>query len=109
MGVHQLHLVLETPGNADDHVADHGFDGTETSYVFTSAVPDGEDDLGVFGGLDLNGRRAEGDGVGFGQRDAVAVISRNPTSNRQAKWPIRKTSCPAAIRPTPSFHSLVQP
>jgi hypothetical protein len=58
MGVHQLHLVLEPPSDADDHVADHGFDGTETSYVFTSAVPDGEDDLGVFGGLDL--REGEG-------------------------------------------------
>jgi hypothetical protein len=56
MGVHQLHLVLETLGDTGDHVGDHGLDGSETSDVLSGSVPHGELGLGTLGTLDLEER-----------------------------------------------------
>ncbi len=53
MGVDQSHLVKETFCDSDDHVLDEGLDGSETGYVLSATVEDGEGDLGALGSLDL--------------------------------------------------------
>jgi hypothetical protein len=42
-------------GHTGDHVLDEGLDGTQAGDVLARTVPDGEDDLGLLGGLDLEG------------------------------------------------------
>jgi hypothetical protein len=40
-------------GDTGDHVLDERLDGPEACDMLAGTVPDGEDDLGVLGGLDL--------------------------------------------------------